>query len=271
MRLIVFTLAEITVATASFSVQAATPEEELVDAENTFRFQDYKAAESLLRKLLYPEIRLTHPDHVIKAREYLGACYFWLKDYKRMEEEFTALLTIAPNHKLDPFYYPPSLIERFETLRKRLIELHIISLEEPKPKEEAKCEREEKTIIRRSRIVSFLPFGIGHFQNEDTVKGALFLTGELLTLGLNIGSYIAAESLRGSDGFYSTSDAEVARRLVIVQYVSLGVFAGLVLWDIVDSAMHFIPEESKVRVVPCTAPAGAADVSGALCIQWLGF
>jgi hypothetical protein len=253
---------------------AGTPEEDFAAAENTFRFQDYKTAEAMLRALLYPEVRLTSPDQVTRAHEYLGASYFWLRDDKRMEEEFTALLTRSPTHKLDPFYYPPALMERFDALRKRLVELHIISLEPPRVAEPVRCQREEKTVVQRSRFVSFLPFGIGQFQSNEVTKGSLFLTGEVVALGLNIGAWGAAESLRGSDGLYSSSDADLARKLRIVQYVALGTFVALAVWDVVDSALHFVPEDTSVQVVPCPPPpskdpgAVAPFAAGAVCVRW---
>ena len=263
---------------ASFSrlASAATPEEDFVAAENTFRFQDYPAARRMLESLLYPEVRLSDPDQVLKAREYLGAACFWMKDERRMEEEFTAILTRAPTYRMDPFYYPFALIERFDGQRKRLVDLHIITLEAPHPPAEGpRCERQEETIVQRSRVVSFLPFGIGQFQNGDSTKGALFLTGEAIGLGLNIGAWAAAEALRGANGYYSADDATRARNLRVVQYAGLGLLVGLMVWDVVDSALNFVPEDRKVDLVPCPPPPGrglngatSRDVSGSLCLRF---
>ena len=70
---------------ASRSVPAQeSPEEVFTKGENAFKFQDYAAAERLLRPLLHPKILLKDPLEIKKAREYLGACYYWLKDYERM-------------------------------------------------------------------------------------------------------------------------------------------------------------------------------------------
>ena len=269
-------LAAAVLASVSRQASASTPEEDFVAAENTFRFQDYPAARRMLEALLYPEVRLTDPDQVLKAREYLGAACFWMKDEKRMEEEFTAILTRAPTYRMDPFYYPFALIDRFDGLRKRLVDLHIITLEAPRPPPEGpRCERQEETIVRRSRIVSFLPFGIGQFQNGDTTKGALFLTGEAVGLGLNIGAWAGAEALRGSDGYYSADDATRARNLRYVQYAGLALMVGLIVWDVVDSALNFVPEDRKVDLVPCPPPPGkgaegamSGDVQGSLCLRF---
>lgn len=244
--------------------ESQTVEERFREAENTFRFQDYEKAEKLLYNLLHPEVLLTDPDQIIKAREYLGACYYWLGDEKRMEEEFTALLILSPRHTLDPFYYPADLIERLENLRSRLAELRVISLEEPKPTEEKKkdeCRMEKETVVRKSRVAAFIPFGVGQFYNGDKVKGALILSGEVLALGTNVGAFIAIERLRGADGLYSKEDARQARRLRIVQYASLGAFLGLVVLGIVDGALNFVGEERSVEVVPCPEPQGSLGVN----------
>ena len=57
-----------------------TPEERFKKAENTFRFQDYRRAVKQLESLLYPVVVLKDPNRILKAHEYLGACFYWLKD-----------------------------------------------------------------------------------------------------------------------------------------------------------------------------------------------
>jgi hypothetical protein len=251
---------------------AATPEDDFQAAENTFRFQDYARAVEQLRPLLYPDVRLSSPDQVVKAHEYLAACYHWLGQDKDMEDEFIALLTQDAAHRLDTFYYPASLIAKFESVRKRLVDLHVIEAEPaPKAPEPPRCERTEETVVRRHWAPNLIPFGVGQFLNGKSTKGALFLTGQVATLGLNIGSWVAIESLRGGDGRYTKADAATARDLRIVQYVGLGTFAALAVWGIVDAFQDFVPETTSVKVVPCpTAPApGAGLVPGlAVCARF---
>jgi hypothetical protein len=252
---------------------AGAPEDEFQKAENTFRFQDYAKAVQQLRPLLYPDVRLASPDLVVRAHEYLAACYHWLGDERKMEDEFTALLTLAPQHRLDSFFYPPSLIERFEAIRKKLIGLHVIEAEPaPKPPVDLiKCERTEETIVRRSWVPNLVPFGVGQFLNGRNTKGALFLTGQTLSLALNIAAWVSIESLRGSDGYYSPRNAGVARDLRIVQYVGLGTFAALAVWGIVDAFQDFTPEVKSTRFVPCpvVAPPGAGLAPGiAVCARF---
>jgi len=255
------------------TARASTPEEEFQAAENTFRFQDYARAVEQFRPLLYPDVRLASPDLVIRTHEYLAACYHWLHDDRTMEDEFTALLTLSPQHRLDPFFYPATLIDKFEAIRKRLIGLHVIEAEPvaKPPVETVRCERVEETVVRRSRLTNLVPFGVGQFVNGKTTKGALFLTGEVLTLSLNIASWVSIESLRGDDGYFAPKDAATARDLRIVQYVGLGTFGALAIWGIVDAFLDFRPEVKSLKIVPCpTAPVpGAGIVPGvAVCARF---
>jgi hypothetical protein len=245
-----------------------TPDEQFATAENTFRFQDYVGAEKLLSELLYPEVLLSSTADIIKAHEYLAACYYWLKNEKRLEEEFTVLLTLAPRHELDAFYYPSAFIEHFEQTKRRMAELHLIDPEiEPDDGPEVICEGREVSIERRSWVPNLVPFGVGQFINGQKTKGALFLSGQLLTLGMNIGAYASIEGLRGDDGLFSHNNAITARKLRIVQYVGLGAFGALVIWGIVDAFMNYEPYKRTFKVVPCPM-LESSNAGIAICTTW---
>jgi hypothetical protein len=250
---------------------ASTPAEDFAQAENTFKFQDYEKASKMIEALLYPKMMLEDPALQIKAHEYLAACHFWLDNKGRMEEEFTALLTQAPLHELDAFYYPPALITQFQTLKLRLIELHILDPEKARVDTKPECTITIEEIKKRSKLPMIVPFGVGQFVNGKKTKGALFLTGELVFLGMNIGAWAGAESLRGADGFYSAADADTARKLRIVQYVGLGAFVAVAVWGIIDAFVDFVPETKTVKVAPCptgsTSRGGGIDGVG-LCFSW---
>ncbi len=223
-----------------------------------------------MRALLYPHPVLKDKKLCLKAREYLGACYFWLHKEKRMEEEFTALLVKAPGYKLDPFYYPVPLLERFNALRARLQSLGIIpgpaKKTKPRPKpskhEQHKpklCKTVIKDVVRHSKILCFIPFGVGQFANGRPAKAAGFLSSQVIGLGLNISAFVAIETLRGDDGLFSPSSARKARILRYVQYAGLGVFAASVLWGVLDALHDFKARQVKTRVIvaPCGAGIGA--------------
>ncbi|HNZ02832.1 MAG TPA: hypothetical protein PLY68_08005 [Myxococcota bacterium] len=259
-RIIAVTLMFFAAMVPSVRAQAGTPEEDFAEAENTFKFQDYETASRKLEALLYPRILLQDAPRQIKAREYLAACYFWLGNRTRMEEEFTALLTQAPLHELDPFFYPAELIGQFQSLKTRLIELHILDPEKARLDDARECTQTVEVITKRPKLPMIIPFGVGQFVNGKNTKGALFLTGELVFLGMNIGAWAGAESLRDDDGMYSRDDAEAARKLRIVQYVGLGAFAAVAIWGIVDAFLDFVPETREFKVMPC--PVGSPSSRG---------
>lgn len=227
-------------------------------AEAAFQFQDFKTAKRLLEHLLYPRPRIRDRSRLLKAHEYLGACYFWLKQPKKMEDEFTALLVMDPEYRLDPFYYPPPLIERFEDIRKRLQRLGVIRPTKKKtPKKKKKKQRQCKTTIikevHRSKVVAFIPFGVGQFYNHETGKGIAFAVTQGVGLATNMGAFIGIVALGRSDGTFSPSQAKVARILRYVQYAGLGVFVVSAVWGIIDAVTHF-KEKTRTRKVligPC--------------------
>jgi hypothetical protein len=248
--------------------KSKTPQERFTEAENTFRFQDYKTAADALYALLYPDVLLDNPDMVLKAREYLGASYFWLGDERRMEEEFTALLVQAPAYQLDPFYYPASLIEKFEQLKGKLKAMHIIEPDKAKVEKtkEQPCLMAKETKVLRPLGIAFIPFGVGQFYNKQKLKGSLVLVFEVLTLGGNIASFVAQERLKGADGFYSPEDASLAKKLRIAQFASLGAFVALVIYGTVDAALTMKREEKKIEFVPCgDMPQGEGKKSVGIC------
>lgn len=252
----------------AWSKQSETPQDRYKKAENIFRFQDYKKAAKQFEALLYPKPVLMGQKMILKAHEYLGACYFWLHRKKRMNEEFTAILVKKPGYKLDPFYYPVPLLDRFEALRTRLRSLGIIrgptkqikssKKHVPKTKPGLKCRTLHKIVIKHSKILCYVPFGVGQFVNGHSKKGAGFLSSQVVGLGLNIGAFVAVEAMRGNDGMFSASQAHKARILRYVQYAGLGVFVASAVWGILDAIHDFKPQEVRTRVIVTPCPTGAA-------------
>ncbi|MBM4387386.1 MAG: hypothetical protein FJ088_06570 [Deltaproteobacteria bacterium] len=229
----------------------AQEEEGFILAENTFRFGDYKKAAEMLENLLFVEKKLADPEKVIKAQEYLAASYFFLGEDKKVEELFIAILTKSPEYKLDPFYYPPPLIGKFNGIRGRLIELGVIKSGEEK-KEVKKEEKKppvtvEKTIKKNYYMINFLPFGAGQFQNRQSAKGWISLSAQGAGLLANVGSYLTIELLRGQDGKFSSENAAKAGTLRTVQYVSLGVFAAVFVWSVVDALVNYREEFVEIK------------------------
>lgn len=219
-----------------------------------------------MEALLYPRPLIKDRTKLLKAREYLGACYFWLHRYKQMEEEFTALLVKEPRYKLDPFYYPVPLLERFNALRVRLQSLGILPNPQKNHKKKPKvlkkrpstCKTVQKLVIKHSKALSFVPFGVGQFANGRPKKAAAFLSSQVIGLGLNIGAFIGIEAMRGNDGMFSAAGAHKARILRYVQYAGLGIFVVSAVWGVLDALHDFKKQEVKTRVIVAPCLTGAA-------------
>ncbi len=100
--------------------------------------------------------------------------------------------------------------------------------------------------VRNQFWLVFFPFGIGQFQNEDTIKGLFLLLTQVGALGANVTSFFLVENLRNERGLYNPKDAETANTLQVVQFTAWWIFIGLVTFGIADAWYAY--EESTVDI-----------------------
>ncbi|MFO0726771.1 MAG: hypothetical protein U1E65_23490 [Myxococcota bacterium] len=209
----------------------------LKSAIEDFEFGEHASAEKKLYGLLNP-IQLASAEDVILARQYLGACYFLLEQRQKAETEFSKILVLDPEHKLDPEVFSPALVQFFEEVRTRTgvalkkgdggggkVEPDK-KLPDPKPSPSADLNLHPS---RPPLGLAFVPFGIGQFNNRQPVKGALFLVTEGGLFGTAIATFIAFNGLGSTlpDGSFQVSPADKDRAATF-QSVYLGTFyAGL--------------------------------------------
>ncbi len=210
--------------------QTTTPKQDFKQAENAFRYQNYIQAKKILKTILYPLPRLTGSKARVKAREYLAVSHWMLQEKQEARDEFTTLLMEFPEHKLDPFYYPPPLVTLLDELRVELQEKGILKAK--------KIERQvvpvKAQVAAAPWSVNLLPMGIPQFSQNRTTRGWLLLSGQGLSLGFNIISALWIESLRGPDGFFSSTEIETARTLKTGWWISAGVFTALYVIGVID-------------------------------------
>jgi len=197
--------------------------ERLNRGASEFAYKNFANAAGILEKLLYPTLQLTAEEDIVTAREMLGLCYFYMGREQEARKEFTALLYLRPGHRLDPFLIPPPAVTFFDRIRN---EPRIFF---------------ERDRLRRSRLIAFLPFGLGQFQNGDSLKGILLATGGGLSLTANIVCYSLLVALANDNGNYAREDLDLARGLRIGQYVSLGIFAAGWIYGAIDANIYFKP------------------------------
>jgi len=242
----------------SVHAEEGDPTEIFALAESAFEYQDYKKTVALLEPLLSPKLRLDGA-RLRKAREYLGTSYWWLKDKGRFNQEMTAWLILDSGAGLDSFFYPPEMIRDFAALKEKLLAMGVIQA----PDDGDKPKKTEILVIERTRIerppaVAWVPFGAGQFAADRNGMGALFLTTEALALGANIGAWGWMEANNGG--------GEGREAGVITMYTSLGVFAAMAIWGILDARLRWKKvEEMELRRYepapaedPTVAPGPAA-------------
>lgn len=237
-------------------------------AENEYRYGNYDAAVEQLRALLYP-MQLGTDAHVIEARQYLALSYYLLDRLDEGGEEFAKLLHLDPDYQLDPYTVAPPVIDMFETIRRKLKpDLDIIrqlkSDKQIQTPVQPGLQREiERTITERSELATFLPFGVGQFQNGHNGWGVGFAVSELLLLTANIVAYVYAVEVLG-DG-YPPEDRSLVQGLAVTQYASLALFGLAWSLGVFHARLHFVPEvegPTTVREVPLMEEQ--APVSGLL-------
>ena len=236
---------------------------ELRRAGNEYAYGNYEEAILQLQNLLYP-MRLTSEQQVLEARELLGLCYYLTDRFEQVAAEFAKVLYLNPDHELDPFSIPPPVIEAFENVRRQLEpQLNEIrnqkvnpTVTKPEPvKLPAPPTRIQ--IVERSEFSTFLPFGVGQFQNNETNLGIFFAATEATLLALNIAAYFLAR--------YSAESPEAIQRLMVLQYASATLFG--VTWSIgvFQARLHFEP--TITRTLDPVAPTSSnqtTNLSGTL-------
>lgn len=254
--------------------QSLTVDDELRRAKNEYAYGNYEAAKKRLLGLLYP-MRVYSDAQVKEARLYLGLAYYLLDERNQTEEEFAKLLYLAPDYQLDPFTIAPPIIELFEKVRtKHQKQLDVIrdrKVKEAKDKGPAPGLQREIKVIRteRSEFMSYMPFGLGQFQNEDYGWGAFFAVTEVLLLAANIGSYVWVSTRKvGGLHQYRPSDEGTVQNLLLVQYASAALLVATWSIGVFHARLHFVPvsERTTIRDVESkqSSPGGSTSEGSTL-------
>ncbi len=160
------------------------PREQLQTAIDIYEHGGYLEAAARLNKILYP-LKLSEPEDIVRAKVYLGLCYYVLGKKDDAEQEFRGVFKLDPDYRPDPLYIPAEIIEFIEQLRppppqtpRRTDVLGLGETLEAPPSGSF-----------RFHAPNLLPLGIPQFRAGDTRKGLALLIGEISLLSLNISSY----------------------------------------------------------------------------------
>jgi len=229
-------------------------------AENTFQYQDYEKAVELLTALFEPVMQLKDKTKIRTAYEYLGAAHWFQGNKEAAEEAFTRLLLLSAEQRLDPLFYPPTLVQFYDEVVEKLQRLELIAgkekNEETKPPED-KPEKQEIVRVRRETIeyhpyvTAFVPFGVGQFYNGDNIGGSIFLVSEVLALGTAITSYYMILDT-------AKVDKDLAEKWETAFWVSQATFLGLAITGIIEAALRYDGDRRSVEEFD-EAPSSEGD------------
>lgn len=256
------------VGTAKAANERRSPTAQLSDGKLAYERGEYALAVQLLVPLLYPTVELSTEEAVIDAHRVLALSYLFQNQQKEAEEEATAIFALKPSFQLDPIVDPSMAVSFFEGVRKRQ-ESRLIELRERERKEQEARDKEaervrrataeriyvERTVVKHSRLVATIPFGVGQWQNGQTTKAALFLSGELLFGAASLSGYIALDQKYTRDSrtnrrFFPSEERTTAEALLGLQLGAGIAFWATMLWGIIDAHVLYKPEAVRTRELP---------------------
>jgi tetratricopeptide (TPR) repeat protein len=231
------------------SVAKAAPNDELDQASSAYRSAQYSRALPLFNALLYPPPpKLASKDELADAYLALGVCRYETGDPAGARREFEQALSINSEIRID------TLIVTDPTVNDAFNETRVGIQDRIRTEMEAKRKAEDRArllAIRQSMVgiethplyLTFFPFGVGQFQNEDRAKGVFFAATEAATLitSASIWGYLV-----NTYGIRSTRvPLESAQRVRSLQQLEIGTgfaFLGLYVLGVVDAYVHYKPQ-----------------------------
>jgi len=239
------------IATLAFAATAAqaAPNDELDQARSAYRSAQYSRALPLFNALLYPPPpKLAGKDELADAYLALGVCRYETGDPSGAKREFEQALSFNSEIRIDPLIVTdPTAIDAFNETRVGIQDRIRAEMEAKRRSED----RAKLLAIRQSMVgiethplyLTFFPFGVGQFQNEDRPKGVFFAATEGATL---ITSAAIWGYLVNTYGTRSTHvPLEDAQRVRSLQQLEIGTgfaFFGLYVLGVVDAYVHYKPQ-----------------------------
>jgi hypothetical protein len=235
-------------------------------AMNAYDAGEYETAETRFRALLDRDPPLDNKALIFEVHKYLGATLMYLGKKKKAEKQFEALLRADPDFELDPVLFPTDILDTFYQVKLRIAD-ELASIQKKKEEDAAKAKAEKEAMKKKlieairqasepvylgrekrpkSLFFSFVPFGVGQFQNGQMLKGWLFLGGELALLGANItlwglSEHFIRESNRKlrADLPGWTADRTTAKNFKLATNIVAGVVIAAMVAGIIDAIAYY--------------------------------
>jgi hypothetical protein len=253
-------------------------------ARASYLARNYADAEQRLQALVDPKTGLKELSLLSQARMYLGAVLIAQGKRDPAVEVIEKLILDDPAFEPDPLSFPSDVLNTFFEVREKLQErirqaaqnaarleaARRAAAEEERRKEEAwlakvkQMAQEEKITVRNKRLVAFLPFGAGQFQNGEPVLGWTFLVTEA---ALVVGTIITVPMFSYAEGRAEEEQAKFdinrtaqlyqdrADNIRAVNLGLAGALAAVAITGIVQANLAYVPErvETKKRDLPAVS------------------
>lgn len=272
--------------------QAAPAGAGFEQGKTAYQRREYPRAIQLLVPLVEPEPRLDSEDRIVEARRMLVEAYLFEKRDAEAAAQARKLLQLRPDLRFDPLLEAPELVDLLERVRREQ-ESELAALEEKRRRDDEEQQRllemvrrgptvVERTVVRNSYLLNFVPFGAGQFQNGQPRKGRAFLISEAALAGLSVGMFVAnfatygareevpcvplAARPGGAQGGCPSGlvedprNRERSRLMTKVQLASGVAFFAVAAWGIADALIHHRPEVTLETTRPAR-PEDATRVS----------
>jgi tetratricopeptide (TPR) repeat protein len=254
---------------------------DLEKARAAYLARNYAEAEARLEVLVDPKDGVKERALLSEARMYLGAVLLAQGRQKQAEDVFEKLILNDVTYDPDPLSFPGDVINTFIDTRAQLQERIKTAAQtaakleaERRAREEAERRQqeewlekvkaqaaEEKVTIKNDRLVAFLPFGAGQFQNRQPVLGWIFLgtqaalvVASAVTLPMYLYARGRADDEARSGDIERKADAyqERAEDIRFTNIGLAGAFVAVAAIGIIQANLGYVPEivEVKKRELP---------------------
>lgn len=214
-----------------------------------------------------------------QARTYYAACSLATGDAERADQQLRAALTANPlMASPDPVVFPDQVRDLFFKVKADFLDeiqrVQDEKMEAARREEEKRAElvlqerrrierleamvASETVVHQNHRWVASVPFGVGQFQNGDTVLGTLFLGTEVLALGAAVFSVsnelgIHSQANGGQEVRDAGSYNEPLSQLRTAGVLSTAAFVFLAAVGVLEAHINFVPERAvgtRARPLP---------------------
>ncbi len=221
---------------------------------------------------------LRDPGAVERAQAYYAACLIALDRVAEANEQIEKIYRTNLRFVPDPVVFPTKVTDRFFAVQGRMKDQTLAGQQakdtaHDKEKKELQAyiatlqplASQESIVVRRSRWIAALPFGVGQFQNGQDGLGYAFLVSEALLAGASMTTGVIHMQLladytrqQGQQGQIDYADLrsrlESTQQVNLYTSVALGVIAAA---GIAHAEITFVPEvrETRPRALPKPPPA----------------